>query len=200
MTAAPSKASPRTAMVLAGGLGVRMRPLTDKLPKPLIEVGGKALLDHVLDKLVAAGVETAVVNVHHLADLMERHLARRTIPRIVISDERKKLLGTGGAVLKALPQLGDAPFFHVNADTIWIDGVMPNFSRLAAAFDPKRMDALLLLAPTTGSIGYAGRGDFAMAPDGKLTRPAAHQIASFVYAGVALLSPPMLVGAPHGEF
>src|SRR5689334_311320 len=116
MTAAPSKASPRTAMVLAGGLGVRMRPLTDKLPKPLIEVGGKALLDHVLDKLVAAGVETAVVNVHHLADLMERHLARRTIPRIVISDERKKLLGTGGAVLKALPQLGDAPFFHVNAD------------------------------------------------------------------------------------
>ena len=187
-------------MVLAGGLGVRMRPLTDKLPKPLIEVGGKALLDHVLDKLASAGVETAIVNVHHLADLMERHLARRTNPRIVISDEREKLLGTGGAVVKALPQLGETPFFHVNADTIWVDGVTPNFSRLSASFDRERMDALLLLAPTTGSIGYAGRGDYAMAADGKLARLAARQVAPFVYAGAALLSPAMFAGAPQGEF
>ena len=160
------------AMVLAAGLGTRMRPLTDRMPKPLVAVGGKPLIDHVLDRLAAAGVERAVVNVHHLADQIERHLAAPQRPRIVISDERGELLDTGGGVVKALPLLGGAPFFHVNSDTIWIDGVTPNLARLAARFDPAAMDALLLLAPTATSIGYAGRGDFAMAPDGRLRRRA----------------------------
>src|SRR5690242_11100658 len=155
---------PRRAMVLAAGIGVRMRPLTDRMPKPLVRVGGRALIDHVLDRLADAGVERAVVNVHHLADQIERHLAPRRRPQITISDERGELLGTGGGVVKAMPDLGGGPFFHVNSDTIWVDGVAPNLTRLADAFDGKRMDALLLLAPTTTSIGYSGRGDFTMAP------------------------------------
>jgi MurNAc alpha-1-phosphate uridylyltransferase len=187
-------------MVLAAGLGIRMRPLTDTKPKPLIKVAGKTLLDHMLDRLADAGVETAVVNVHYLADQVERHVAHRTQPRIVISDERADLLGTGGAVMKALPTLGTAPFFHVNADTLWIDGVEPNLMRLAQVFDAAAMDALLLLAPTTGSIGYSGRGDFSMGADGRLTRRAERDVAPFVYAGAAILSPDLFAGAPQGEF
>jgi MurNAc alpha-1-phosphate uridylyltransferase len=187
-------------MVLAAGLGTRMRPLTERRPKPLVEVGGKALIDHVLNRLADAGVETAVVNIHHFAEQMERHLARRRRPRIVISDERGQLLGTGGGVVKVLGEFGSEPFFHANADTIWIDGVKPNFARLADAFDPARMDALLLLAPTTGSIGYAGRGDYAMAPDGRLQRRAEREVAPFVYAGAAVLSAALFAGAPTGEF
>src|SRR5271163_1055013 len=159
MTSIVRSAVPRTAMVLAAGNGIRMRPLTDRTPKPLIEVCGKPLLDNVLDRLAATGVETAVVNVHYLADQIERHLAGRRSPRIVISDERAELLDTGGGVVKALPILGATPFFHLNSDTIWIDGVKPNLTRLAEGFDPARMDALLLLA-ATNSVGYTGRGDF----------------------------------------
>jgi MurNAc alpha-1-phosphate uridylyltransferase len=192
--------SPRSAMVLAAGLGTRMRPLTDRLPKPLVRVGGKALIDHVLDKLDAAGVERAVVNVHHMADAIERHLKGREHPQIVISDERAQLLETGGGVVKALPLLGPAPFFHVNSDTIWIDGVHGNLARLAAGFDPARMDALLLLAPTATSIGYSGRGDFAMTPDGTLRRRAEREVVPFVYAGAALLAPALFAGAPAGPF
>ena len=140
--------NPTKAMVLAAGLGVRMRPLTDKMPKPLVRVAGSALLDHVLDKLGDAGVDEAVVNVHYLPDQIIDHTAGRTRPRVIISDERDEVLGTGGAVVKALPLLGDAPFFHVNADTLWIDGVRPNLARLAETFDPARMDILLLMAPT----------------------------------------------------
>jgi MurNAc alpha-1-phosphate uridylyltransferase len=191
---------PRTAMVLAAGLGTRMRPLTDTTPKPLIAVAGKPLLDHVLDRLADAGVERAVVNVHYLAEQIIAHTARRTKPRITISDERGLLLGTGGGVVKALHELGTAPFFHINSDTIWIDGVTPNLTRLADAFDAAAMDALLLLAPTTGSIGYAGRGDFAMAPDGRLTRRSEREVAPFVYAGAANLSPALFRNAPQGEF
>ena len=187
-------------MVLAAGLGTRMRPLTERRPKPLLEVGGKALIDHVLDRLADAGVERAVVNVHHFAEQIERHLAARTKPHIVISDERGLLLGTGGGVVKALPELGDVPFYHINSDTIWIDGVQPNLTRLAESFDPAAMDALLLLAPTTRSIGYAGRGDFAMAPDGRLRRRGEREVAPFVYAGAAILSPALFAGAPMGEF
>ena len=191
---------PHTAMVLAAGLGTRMRPLTDTRPKPLIAVAGKALLDHVLDRLADAGVERAVVNVHYLAEQIIAHTAGRPKPRVAISDERGRLLGTGGGVVKALPELGPAPFFHINSDTIWIDGVTPNLTRLAQAFDVASMDALLLLAPTTGSIGYAGRGDYAMAPDGRLNRRAEREVAPFVYAGAAILSPAMFNGAPQGEF
>ena len=192
--------TPKKAMVLSAGLGTRMRPLTNKMPKPLVEVGGKALLDHVLDRLAEAGVVRAVVNVHHFAEQIERHLASRTKPKITISDERGLLLGTGGAVVKALPELGTAPFFLINSDTLWIDGVAPNLTRLAKAFDPTAMDALLLLAPTTGSIGYAGRGDFAFAPDGRLRRRAEREVAPFVYAGAAILTPALFAGAPKGEF
>lgn len=187
-------------MVLAAGHGVRMRPLTDRTPKPLIEVGGAALIDHVLNRLAAAGAEIAVVNVHHLADAIERHLAGRRSPRIVISDERGQLLDTGGGVVKALPLLGEAPFFHVNSDTLWIEGVKPNLDRLGEAFDARRMDALLLLAPTAGSVGYGGRGDFAMAPDGALSRRGEGQVVPFVYAGAAILSPALFAGAPAGAF
>jgi MurNAc alpha-1-phosphate uridylyltransferase len=187
-------------MVLAAGLGLRMRPLTDNLPKPLVRVAGQPLLDHVLDKLGAAGVVEAVVNVHYLPDQIIAHTATRSRPRVIISDERDQVLGTGGAVVKALPLLGSAPFFHLNADTMWIDGVRPNLTRLAETFDPDRMDILLLMAPTTTSIGYAGRGDYAMLPDGALRKRKEHQVVPFVYAGAAIMSPSLFAGAPTGEF
>lgn len=187
-------------MVLAAGLGTRMRPLTDTMPKPMVRVGGKALLDHMLDRLAQAGVETAVLNVHYLADQIVRHVASRAAPRCVISDERQQLLGTGGGVVKALPLIGDAPFFHVNADTLWIDGVKPNLVRLAEAFDPAATDALLLLAPSSGSVGYDGRGDYTMAPNGRLQRRGERNVAPFVFAGAAILSPALFRDAPQGEF
>jgi N-acetyl-alpha-D-muramate 1-phosphate uridylyltransferase len=200
MTEPRPKTAPRRAMVLAAGVGTRMRPLTERRPKPLVEVGGKALLDHVLDRLAEAGVERAVVNVHHFAEQMEKHLASRKKPQIAISDERGLLLGTGGGVVRALPELGNAPFYHLNSDTLWIDGVRSNLVRLADAFDPASMDALLLLAPTTGSIGYAGRGDFAMAGDGRLTWRGEREVAPFVYAGAAILSPALFADPPPHEF
>jgi MurNAc alpha-1-phosphate uridylyltransferase len=187
-------------MVLAAGLGLRMRPLTDHLPKPLIRVAGRPLLDHALDKLAAAGVTEAVVNVHYLPDQIIDHVASRTRPRVIISDEREHVLGTGGGVVKALPLLGPAPFFHVNSDTLWIDGVQPNLGRLADAFDPARMDILLLMAPTASSIGYGGRGDYAMLSDGALRKRREHQIVPFVYAGAAILSPSIFAGAPSSDF
>jgi len=200
MTQPPTQKTPRNAMVLAAGMGTRMRPLTNKMPKPLVEVAGRALIDHVLDRLAEAGVARAVVNVHHLAEQIERHLVARTKPQIVISDERGLLLGTGGALMKALPELANVPFFLINSDTIWIDGVKPNLARLAEVFDAKTMDAVLLLAPATGSIGYAGRGDFAFAADGRLRRRAEREVAPFVYAGAAILSPTLFTDAPKGEF
>jgi N-acetyl-alpha-D-muramate 1-phosphate uridylyltransferase len=191
---------PRRAMVLAAGLGQRMRPLTDRMPKPLIPVRGRPLIDHVLDRLSAVGVECAVVNVHHFADQMASHLAARREPRIIVSDERQRLLGTGGGALKALPTLGAAPFFHVNSDSIWIEGVTPNLVRLAAAFDQSSMDALLLLAPTAGSIGYDGRGDFALTSDGRLRPRAEREVVPFVYAGAAILAPALFADPPPGSF
>jgi MurNAc alpha-1-phosphate uridylyltransferase len=187
-------------MILAAGLGTRMRPLTDAMPKPLVAVGGKPLINHVLDHLAAVGVETAVVNVHHFADQIEQHLKPRRAPKIVISDERDAVLGTGGGVVKALPLIGAAPFFVLNSDTLWIDGVKPNLERLAAAFQPAAMDALLMLAPTATSVGYGGRGDFAMAPDGKLRRRPEREVVPFVYAGIAILSPALFQETPSGAF
>jgi MurNAc alpha-1-phosphate uridylyltransferase len=191
---------PRRAMVLAAGFGVRMKPLTDRIPKPLVKVGGKALIDHVLDRLTDAGVEQAVVNVHYLADVLTRHLGSRRLPEIVFSDEREQLLETGGGVVKALPLLGPQPFFHVNSDTIWIDGVKPNLVTLAETFDATRMDGLLLLAPTTSSIGYVGRGDYSMTPDGRLKRRGERDVVPFVYSGAAIFSPALFAGAPAGPF
>ena len=191
---------PKSAIVLAAGLGTRMRPYNGHMPKPLVTVGGRSLIDYGLDRLAEAGVERAVVNVHHLADAVEQHLASRKRPRIIISDERGSLLGTGGGIAKALPQLGDAPFFLVNSDTLWLDGVKPNCARLAASFDESAMDALLLLAPSVGSLGYQGRGDYSMLPDGRLRRRGEHEVAPFIYAGAALLSPALFADAPQGTF
>jgi N-acetyl-alpha-D-muramate 1-phosphate uridylyltransferase len=191
---------PDKAMVLAAGLGLRMRPLTERMPKPLVSVAGRTLLDHVLDKLGDAGVGEAIVNVHYLPDQIIDHVAGRKRPRVTISDERDQVLGTGGGVVKALPLLGKEPFFHVNADTLWIDGVRPNLARLAETFDPSRMDILLLMAPTASSIGYDGSGDYAMLPDGALRKRKEHQVVPFVYAGVAIMSPAIFAGAPKGDF
>lgn len=192
--------TPTKAMVLAAGLGLRMRPLTEHTPKPLIAVAGRPLLDHVLDKLAEADVTEAVVNVHYLPDQIIDHVAARTRPRVTISDERDQVLGTGGGVVKALPLLGDEPFFHLNSDTVWIDGVRSNLARLAESFDPARMDILLLMAPTASSIGYAGRGDYGMLADGTLRKRREHQVVPFVYAGAAILSPAIFADAPAGEF
>ena len=187
-------------MVLAAGFGIRMRPITDHMPKPLVKVAGKPLLDHVLDKLSEANVARAIANVHHFPDQIINHVAGRTSPKIIISDERHEILGTGGAVVKALPLLGSDPFFHLNADTLWIDGVRPNLIRLADAFDPQTMNILLLLAPTALSIGYKGAGDYAMAPDGSLKKRRERQVVPFVYAGAAIMRPELFAGAPRGRF
>lgn len=191
---------PDRAMVLAAGLGTRMRPLTDSRPKPLIEILGRPMIDRVLDRLADAGVERAVVNLHHHADMLERHLAGRERPRIIMSDERAALLDSGGGIVKALPHLGAAPFFVMNADTLWIEGLRPNLLRLAAHFEPARMDALLLLASTTGSTGYDGRGDFLLDPDGRLARRPERGVTPFVYAGAAIMRPELFADAPEGAF
>jgi N-acetyl-alpha-D-muramate 1-phosphate uridylyltransferase len=191
-------AGPKCAMVLAAGLGTRMRAFNQRVPKPLVQVCGKALLDYVLDQLAEQGVECAVVNVHHLAEQIERHLAPRQRPRIIISDERGELLGTAGGVIKAFPQLGHDPFFHVNSDTIWIDTAKPNLAALAEAFDYRHMDALLLVADIGSSIGYAGLGDFTMASDGRLTRRREGERTPFVYAGAAILTREFFSGVPIG--
>lgn len=191
---------PSHAMVLAAGLGQRMRPITDVTPKPLVRVGGKAMLDHALDRLAAIGVTDAVVNVHHLASQIEAHLASRASPRVAISDERAELLETGGGLAKALPLLGDRPFLHLNSDSLWIEPGASNLARLSDAWDPARMDMLLLLADAACSLGYDGAGDFHMAKDGALTRRAAGERAAHVYAGVAMIEPALLRDAPSGKW
>lgn len=193
-------AVPSHAMVLAAGLGLRMRPITEHIPKPLVEVAGRALIDHILDPLAEAGVSIAVVNVHYRAGQMEQHLAGRTAPKVLISDERDALLDSGGGVKKALPLLGDDPFYVLNADSFWIDGSRAALLQLAEAFDPARMDMLMLVAATTAATGYAGRGDFHMNSSGALTRRGEHEIAPFVYAGVFIVSPKFFENTPEGPF
>ncbi len=191
---------PTTAMVLAAGLGKRMRPITTTTPKPLVEVGGRALIDYALDRLMQAGIKRAVVNVHYLADLVEAHVSRRAAPAIVISDERERLLETGGGLKKALPLLGDAPFLTLNSDSLWIEGPRPNLPRLLEAWDPERMDILLLLAPIATSLGYEGTGDFAMDTQGRLRRRRDREVTPFVYAGVSVMKPELLADTPDGAF
>ena len=180
---------PARAMVFAAGLGTRMRPLSDVTPKPLIKVAGKPLIDHMLDRFAIAGVETAIVNVHHLAGQIEAHLADRKAPKILISDERETLLDQGGGIAKALPLLGSEPFFLANTDAFWVEGPADNLRRLAGAWDAEKMDILLLVAAVTASVGVEAPGDFKMAPDGRLTRRAEHEIAPFVYTGVGIIKP-----------
>ena len=200
MSQAPSRAEIDTAMVLAAGLGKRMRPVTDTLPKPLVKVGGRALIDHALDRVAEAGVETAVVNVHYLADLIEAHVRPRQRPRIVISDERGDLLETGGGVKRALPLLGPNPFLLLNSDSLWIDAGTPNLLRLKTAWAPERMDILLLVAEAAKSLGYQGRGDFSLGVDGQLERRGERPSVPFVYAGVAILRPQLFDDTPDGAF
>jgi MurNAc alpha-1-phosphate uridylyltransferase len=190
---------PLKAMVLAAGLGTRMRPLTEKTPKPLIEVGGKPLIDWGLDSLERAGVAEAIVNIHHLPDQMHAHLIKRAVPRIVISDETERLLESGGGIVKALPLLGREPFFVLNADTFWVDDGAPSLSGLALAWDGARMDILLMLAAMGKATGHSGRSDFLLGTDGRLARSGGDP-AGLIYAGAAIVHPRIFAGAeaePH---
>jgi MurNAc alpha-1-phosphate uridylyltransferase len=188
------------AMVLSAGLGTRMAPAANGLPKPLVALAGKALIDHVLDRLAAAGVARAVVNVHHKADLIERHLAGRQTPAIDISDERAALLDTGGGVRKALPRLAPGPFLIHNADSVWIEGASSNLARLAGSWDEARMDCLLLLAEASTSHGYQGRGDFVLESNGRIRRRAEEATVPFAFTGVSVAHPRLFGGSPEGAF
>jgi MurNAc alpha-1-phosphate uridylyltransferase len=179
-------------MAMAAGRGTRMRPLTDNRCKAMVEVGGTALIDWTLDKLAAAGVEQAVVNVHHFADDLEALLAQRTTPEILISDERDRLLETGGGLVKAAPMLGEWPIFVANIDSLWIDGASPELEKLADAFDPERMDFLLMLSALGHQLGFDGAGDFFLEPDGRIRRRGAAASAPYAYAGVQVLHPRVL--------
>ena len=190
---------PGHAMVLAAGLGLRMRPLTRNVPKPLLEVGGATMLDQALDRLEDAGVGDVVVNTHWLPEQIEKHLERRGAPSIVISRE-DDLLETGGGIAKALPLLGTGPFYAANADVVWRDGPMPALHRLAHAWVDDDMDALLLLASTVRSTGYDGYGDFLMDSVGRLERRPERVVAPFVFTGVQILHPRLFAGAPDGAF
>ncbi len=188
-----------TAMVMAAGLGKRMRPLTASQPKPMVRVAGKPLIDHALDRLHEAGVANAVVNVHYLADALEAHLKSRVAPAVTISDERALLLETGGGMIHALAHLPD-PFFCLNADNVWLDGPRNAFAELSARWDPDQMDALLLLVGHARAINFDGIGDFYMDPQGKLSRKRPGRVAPFIYTGIQLVSHRLLRDAPHGKF
>lgn len=188
-----------TAMVLAAGLGKRMRPLTATQPKPMVRVAGKPLIDHALDRLADAGVAKAVVNVHYLADALEAHVLARRAPQVTISDERALLLETGGGMIRALPHLPD-PFFALNADNIWLDGPNNAFAELSRRWNPDQMDALLLLVPHARAANFGGPGDFHMDALGKLSRRRDGRIAPFIYTGIQLVSHRLLRDAPEGPF
>lgn len=191
------------AMVLAAGLGTRMRPITDTMPKPLVEIAGKPMIDYVLDALAEAGVKRAVVNVHHHAAQMEAHLARRTRPEILISDERDGLLDSGGGLFKGMKRLDPSPLFVMNADLFWVgepQGEPGNLSRLAHLFDPERMDIAMLVVRDENTTGHNGKRDFSLGPDGRLRRYREGMENPVVYAGAFVLAPGLLDDAPEGPF
>jgi MurNAc alpha-1-phosphate uridylyltransferase len=197
----PAEAPIRTAMVMAAGLGKRMRPLTATRPKPLVEVAGKPLLDHVFDRLRSAGIERAVVNVHYLPDALEAHLAHKVKDiDITVSDERALLLETGGGLVKALPLIEDDRFLVVNSDNFWVDGPIDAIRLLASRWDDTEMDALLLLVPLARANCHRGRGDFHMDPMGRISRRKPGRVAPFVFTGIQLVSRRFLDGAPEGAF
>jgi len=190
-----------TAMVMAAGLGKRMRPLTATRPKPLVEVMGKPLVDHIVDHLVAADIKRLIVNVHYLADALEAHLRRHAAPiDLVISDERVKLLETGGGLIHAKPLLGDDPFFCINSDNFWIDGPVSALDLLRERWDGSRMDALLLMVPHARAHCHAGRGDFHLDGDGMVSRRKPARVAPFVWTGIQILHPRLLVDPPGEVF
>lgn len=198
----PGGVVPETAMVMAAGLGKRMRPLTATRPKPLVEVAGKPLLDHALDRLRGAGIRRAVVNVHYLADSVEAHLGRREQGlEIVFSDERAQLMETGGGLVQARELIGDSPFVTVNSDNLWVDGPIDSIRALAAQWDDARMDALLLMVPLARAHCHAGRGDFHLDANGRITgRRRPGRLAPFVWTGVQMLSPRLIADWPEGPF
>ena len=201
MTTIPIARAPLdTAMVFAAGLGTRMRPITNHIPKPLVEIGGRTMLDHMLDRLAEGGVTRAIVNVHHLADQIETHLNGRTRPQIVISDERAKLLDQGGGIRKVLPLIGDADFFICNTDAVWLEGPHSTIAAMREAWRPDEMDILLLVAATSGSVGVDWPGDFHMAPGGRLTRRAEREVSAFVYAGVGIMKASLFADAQEDVF
>jgi N-acetyl-alpha-D-muramate 1-phosphate uridylyltransferase len=191
---------PTRAMIMAAGLGTRMRPLTNEKPKPLVIVGGKALIDHAVDRLVAAGVEMVVVNLHYKADMIKEHLGARKDVEIRYSDESEGLLGTGGGVVKALANFDNRPFYILNSDSIWVEGYGTALGRMKSRWDPDRMDALLLMAPMTAAMGYEGAGDFMMDPAGHLTRVPVGRVSPFAYPGVQIVHPRLFDSAPTGTF
>ena len=188
------------AMVLAAGLGTRMRPLTLERPKPLVEVAGRTMIDHCLDKLADAGVARAVVNVHHFPDMVKDHLRARTDPAVAISDEGGQLLETGGGMVRALPLLAADPFFCINSDNLWVDGPQDVFRQLSAAWKPEAMDALLLLVAHTRAANHKGKGDFHMDGAGRISLRRSGRIAPFIYSGIQLVSQRLLRDAPVGPF
>ncbi|MDY8110515.1 nucleotidyltransferase family protein [Fulvimarina sp. 2208YS6-2-32] len=185
---------PKTAMMLSAGLGKRLRPITSTVPKPLVEVRGKALIDYGLDSLARAGVERVVVNVHYLPDLMRAHLRKRRDLEIVISEEPDELLDSGGGIVNALPYLGSDPFFVLNSDTFWIESYRANLDVLADLWRPDLMDVSLLIADMAQSTGYEGRGDFVMDVSGKLTRREERDMSPFIYAGAGIFKPDVFEG------
>lgn len=189
-------------MVMAAGLGKRMRPLTATRPKPLVEVAGKPLIDHVFDRLRSAGVKRAVVNVHYLADSLEAHVSHRVKDiDVIVSDERKQLMETGGGLVQARQWLGDAPFLCVNSDNLWVDGPIDAIRQLAAAWDEEKMDALLLLVPLARAHCHGGQGDFHLDAFGRITgRRKPGRLAPFVFTGVQILSPRVIRDWPDGPF
>jgi MurNAc alpha-1-phosphate uridylyltransferase len=191
---------PTRAMVMAAGLGTRMRPLTDDKPKPLVKVAGKTLIDHTLDKLVQAGVTMAVVNIHYRAEMMKEHLARRRDLEIRLSEETGELLGTGGGVVKALPHFEGQPFFITNSDQIWVDGVGRALDRMIARWNEEEMDALLLLASMVTALGFEGMGDFNMDALGHIARNEERRLSPYAYPGVQIVHPRLFDPAPKGAF
>lgn len=197
----PGGSVPETAMVLAAGLGTRMRPLTATRPKPMVEVAGKPLIDHVLDRLRAAGVRRAVVNVHYLADQLEAHVRRAPGIEVIVSDERARLMETGGGLVQARATLGDAPFVVVSSDVLWVDGPADAIRLLASQWDDARMDVLMLLVPLARAHNHEGRGDFHLDANGRITglrKP--DRVAPFVYTSIQIMSPRVFADAPDGPF
>ncbi len=194
-----NKLASDTAMVLAAGMGKRMRPLTATQPKPMVRVAGRPLVDHALDKLAEAGVARAVVNVHYLADSIEAHLKDRRAPQVAFSDEREQLLETGGGIVKAAGQLSD-PFFCLNSDNIWLDGPVNAFADLSTFWDADKMDALLLLVTHKAAHNFSGKGDFHMDSNGRLRRRASGRIAPYIFTGIQLISKRLMRDAPEGPF
>lgn len=191
---------PDAAMILAAGLGLRMRPLTDTKPKPLVPVAGKPLLSYCLEPLAKAGMTKIVINAHYLADQMKDYVLKNTTLPLVLSDESDQLLDSGGGVKKALLQLGQEPFYLLNADSFWIDGPRSNLQRIADAWDAERMDILLLVASGAQVTGYSGPGDFVMDAAGRLTRRPERMVAPFVYTGVGIMKPELFADTPDGPF